>query len=256
MSSLAWQSYFLPHRSSDTPAIVRLIVAALSGAILSLSYRGSFPGIYSWFCLAMLLASIIRARPAIAFACGFLHGLLFVVTAVSWIAETLSVHGGMSMAAGWGVLLLIAMVWASAIGLFALAVWRIAQQSISLALVASPFLWIVTEVFRAYLPEISFPWALLGYPAAENPAIVQLTTITGIYGVSFLVVAVNALLLWADLAPRELKARRWGVFAGTVTLLLLVAYIGPRFVPHAQAHHLARAVQPNFPENQQYVGDW
>jgi apolipoprotein N-acyltransferase len=256
MSSLAWQSYFLPHRSSDTPAIVRLIVAALSGAILSLSYRGSFPGIYSWFCLAMLLASIIRARPAIAFACGFLHGLLFVVTAVSWIAETLSVHGGMSMAAGWGVLLLIAMVWASAIGLFALAVWRIAQQSISLALMASPFLWIVTEVFRAYLPEISFPWALLGYPAAENPAIVQLTTITGIYGVSFLVVAVNALLLWADLAPRELKARRWGVFAGTVTLLLLVAYIGPRFVPHAQAHHLARAVQPNFPENQQYVGDW
>jgi apolipoprotein N-acyltransferase len=34
-------------------------------------------------------------------------------------------------------------------------------------------------------------------------------------------------------------------------------FIGPRFVPKAEAaHHWARVVQPNFPENLQYVGDW
>jgi apolipoprotein N-acyltransferase len=32
--------------------------------------------------------------------------------------------------------------------------------------------------------------------------------------------------------------------------------IGPRFVPHAEAHHIARVVQPNFPEQMEYVGDW
>jgi apolipoprotein N-acyltransferase len=256
MSSRAWQSYLLPHRSVDTPAVVRLVVAALSGAILSLAYRGSFPSFYSWFCLAWLLSSILRARPVVAFACGFLHGLLFVVTCVPWIAETLSVHGGMSMAAGWGVLLLIASVWGGAIGLFAIAVLRISKRSISLALFAAPFLWIATEVFRAYLPEISFPWALLGYPAAENPAIVQLTTITGIYGISFLVAAFNALLLWIDMGPSSETRRRVGIVAGVLALLLLVQWIGPHFVPKAEAHHVALAVQPNFPENQQYIGDW
>jgi len=256
MSSRAWSSYLLPHRSTDTLAIARLILAGLSGAILSLSYRGSFPSLYSWFCLAVLLSSALRARPLVAFACGFLHGLLFVVTCVPWIAETLSVHGGMSLAAGWGVLLLIASIWGAAIGLFALCVLRISQRSVSLALFAAPFLWITTEVFRAYLPEISFPWALLGYPAAENPAIVQLTTITGIYGVSFLVTAFNALLLWSDTGPSEDRPRRLGILAGVLVLILVVLWVGPQFVPNAKAHHLARVVQPNFPENQQYVGDW
>ena len=43
MASPAWYSWLRPHRLRETPAIFRLLLAALSGAILSLSYRGSFP---------------------------------------------------------------------------------------------------------------------------------------------------------------------------------------------------------------------
>jgi apolipoprotein N-acyltransferase len=279
---------------------MRLILAILSGAILSLSYRGSFSSLYSWVCLALLLACVLGSRGWVAFSCGFLHGLVFPLTCVPWIAETLSVHGGMSMAAGWGVLLLIASVWGAIVGLFALAVQRLSKRSVTLALAGAPFLWVSTEVARAYLPEISFPWALLGYPAAGNPALVQLTTLTGIYGVSFLVAAFNALLMWSDLArtpeimeshllnrsqegtasavPKSTKnsgvltpevrrlaapsiyergsRRRWIVVAAVAAVLFLVAWIGPRFVPKAEAHHVARVVQPNFPENLEYAGDW
>ena len=300
MSSQAWHIYLRPHRSPETPAAMRLILAILSGALLSLSYRGSFSSLYSWLCLALLLACVLGARGWVAFACGFLHGLVFPLTCVPWIAETLSVHGGMSMAAGWGVLLLIASVWGAIVGLFALAVQRLSKRSVTLALAGAPFLWVSTEVARAYLPEISFPWALLGYPAAGNPALVQLTTLTGIYGVSFLVAAFNALLMWSDLArtpeimeshllnrsqegtasavPKSTKnsgvltpevrrlaapsiyergsRRRWIVVAAVAAVLFLVAWIGPRFVPKAEAHHVARVVQPNFPENLEYAGDW
>ena len=179
MSSQAWHTYLRPHRSPETPAAMRLVLAILSGAILSLSYRGSFSSSYSWVCLALLLACILGSRGWVAFACGFLHGLVFTLTCVPWIADVLSVHGGMPMAAGWGVLLLIASVWGAIIGLFALVVQRLSKRSVPLALAGAPFLWISTEVARAYLPEISFPWALLGYPAAGNPALVQLTTLTG-----------------------------------------------------------------------------
>src|SRR5208283_2542916 len=161
------------------------------------------------------------------------------------------------MAAGWGVLLIIASVWGAITGLFALVVQRLSRRNVTLALAGAPFLWISTEVARAYLPEISFPWALLGYPAAGNPALVQLTTLTGIYGVSFLVAAFNALLVWSGSA-RTLgnTKRRWGIVAGVTAALLMVAWIGPRFVPKTEAHHVARVVQPNFPENVEYAGDW
>jgi len=252
----AWLRYLRPHRHEQTPAIFRLILAALSGAILSLSYRGSFSSCYAWFCIALLLSSILGARAWVAFSCGFLHGLIFVLATVSWIAETLSVHGGMSAAAGWGVLLLIASVWAASVGVFAWIVERLSLESYTLALVGAPFLFLSTELFRAYLPEISFPWALLGYAPAENPALLQLVTLTGVWGLSFLAAAFNALVLWADCgAPGEGKRRRITLGA-VVVALVLVMVVGPRWVPRAEAHHLARVLQANFPENEQYMGDW
>ncbi|HMD44250.1 MAG TPA: apolipoprotein N-acyltransferase [Candidatus Acidoferrum sp.] len=236
---------------------MRFLLAAISGAVLSLSYRGDHWSIYSWFCIAILLVSILCAKAWVAFVCGFLHGLIFVLTCVSWIAETLSVHGGMSSAAGWGVLLLIGTVWAIIIGTFGWAVERLSVRRVGLALLGAPFFWVTTEVVRAYLPEISFPWSLLGYPAAGNPAIVQLTTVTGIYGVSFLIVAFNALLVWSYVADNSSESKRHiGTLAAAVVVLLMVEWVGPRFVPKAVGTHLARVVQPNFPENIQYVGDW
>ena len=252
-----WQFYISLSPSADVPNSIRIVLSIFSGAVLSLSYRGSHWSLYSWFCIALLLFAILNSRSLIAFVCGFLHGLTFVLTCVPWIAEVLSVHGGMSTAAGWGVLLLIGTIWAIIIGAFAWVVQRLSMRSVTLALFGAPFLWVSTEVIRAYLPEISFPWSLLGYPAAGNPALAQMTTITGIYGISFLVVAFNALLIWnaGPQSPEETKPRLL-ILAAVLGSLLLVQWIGPRFVPTAAATHLARVVQPNFPENSQYVGDW
>jgi len=172
MPSPAWQAYLFPHRSHGTPAAVRLILAGLSGVILSFSYSGAYSSLYSWFSLSLLIVSILRAQPFLAFGCGFLHGLFFVISCVPWIAEVLSVHGGMSPTAAWAVLL-IATIWGVAIGLFGWAVERISQGSVTLGLVAVPFLWVATEACRTFLPEISFRWGLLGYPAAPPPEILH-----------------------------------------------------------------------------------
>jgi apolipoprotein N-acyltransferase len=256
MASRPWFSHLGSLPPPEFSVIARLILAALSGAILSLSFYGTHPSFYSWFCLAILLFSLLGARARVAFFCGFLHGLIFVVTCVPWVAEVLSVHGGMSVAAGWAVLLLIATVWGCSIGLYTWMVERLSRQGIGLALFGAPFLWISTEVLRAYLPEISFPWGLLGYPAAGNPALVQLTTITGIYGLSFLVAVFNSLLIWIVVSPPEKRKSSCMVVAVVLVITLVVQIFGPRFVPTPVASHTARVVQPNFPENMQYVGDW
>jgi apolipoprotein N-acyltransferase len=106
------------------------------------------------------------------------------------------------------------------------------------------------------LPEISFPWGLLGYPASANLALLQLTTITGIYGLSFLAASINALLAWCDAASSVPPARRLAILGTTMALLLTVMFAGPRLVPQAAPNHYARAVQLNFPEVMEYPAQW
>src|SRR6266436_2025746 len=161
-----WLTSLREQAGAEITASLRLIAGAASGAVLSRSYTGLYLSVYSWVCVGRLL---------------------FVLTSVPWIATVLTVHGGLPVAGGWGVLLLIAMAWGILIGFFAWAVHRLSCKSIELACIGAPFIWVTFEFVRAHLPEISFPWNLLGYPAAANLGLVQLTTITGIYGLSFLV---------------------------------------------------------------------
>jgi apolipoprotein N-acyltransferase len=252
----SWLTYFHPQAGMETPAGLRLVIGAVSGAVLSLSYTGLYLSIYSWICVGILLFVLFGARPRVAFGCGFLHGLLFVLTSVPWIATVLTVHGGLSVTGGWGVLLLIAMAWGVLTGTFAWAVHRLARRSIRLACLGAPFIWVTFEFVRAHLPEISFPWNLLGYPASANLGLLQITTITGIYGLSFLVASFNALLAWTGASNTPEFTRRFTLAAGATATLLMVLFVGPRLVPLPQAHHYARAVQLNFPESPSYPSDW
>jgi apolipoprotein N-acyltransferase len=256
MPARGWPAYLRPQPGTDTPAALRIGIGGVSGAALSLSYTGFYLSIYSWVCIGVLLVVLFGARPRVAFGCGFLHGLLFVFTSVPWIATVLAVHGGLSRAGGWGVLFLIAAAWGIVIGSFSWIVNRLSRRSITVACIGAPFLWVSFEFVRAHLPEISFPWNLLGYPASANLALIQLTPITGIYGLSFGVAAFNALLAWSDAAPEPNPRRRLAVLVVAAAAVLLVMVAGPRFVPKPQANHYARAVQLNFPEAAEYPSDW
>jgi apolipoprotein N-acyltransferase len=256
MKQRNWLVHLRPRPGERMPTSLRLVIAAVSGAALSLSYVGFYLSIYSWICVGILLVCLFGAGPRVAFACGFLHGLVFCLTSVPWIATVLAVHGGMSRLAGWGVLLLIASVWGILVGIFAWIVQRLATQSIALACLGTPFVWVSLEFVRARMPEISFPWNLLGYPAAANLGLVQLASVTGIYGLSFLVAAFNALLAWAETGPSSAARRRLGMLAAAAGCIIAAMLIGPRLVPKPQANHMARAVQLNFPEAPEYGSNW
>ena len=238
------------------PDHFRLLIGAISGAALSLSFTGLYLSIYSWICVGVLLLAVFGARGRVALACGFLHALLFVLTSVPWIATVLSVHGGLSMAGGWGVLLLIAAAWGVLVGSFTRIVHQISRRSIEMACIAAPFVWVTFEFARAHLPEISFPWNLLGYPASANLGLLQITALTGIYGLSFLAAGFNALLAWVIASKEMALKQRIAIAGGAAAILVIVMLTGPHLVPEAKARHFARAVQLNFPEVPEYPPDW
>lgn len=256
MMPRGWFAFLDSQSAKEIPAPARFFFATLTGAGLSLSFIGLNLQIYSWISVGLLLMLVMKTKPRVAFGCGFVHAIAFVLTSVPWIATVLSVHGGLSTVGGWGVLLLIAAAWGVLLGTFAWCVNRVARRDANMACTAAPFLWVTFEFIRAHLPEISFPWNLLGYPAGTNLAMVQLTTLTGIYGLSFVVAAFNSLIAWADAAKSTAIVKRLGIIAGTTALILLVMFGGEKIVPKAVANHSARAVQPNFPEVESYGQDW
>ena len=256
MPSSRWLDWLRPDPQKSFPVAFRLIISAITGAGLALSFTWLYFPVYAWISIGLLLMMLFGAKARVAFFCGFFHAIAFVFASVPWIAQVLAVHGGVSRLTGWGVLLLIAMTWGILTGGFTWTVNRISRRSVALACAAAPFVWVTFEFARAHLPEISFPWNLLGYSAAANPALLQIATLTGIYGLSFLMAAFNALLAWADAAKSVSLRKRLGIIAGSLALILGVMFLGGRFVPEARANHFARAVQPNFPEVDFYPADW
>jgi apolipoprotein N-acyltransferase len=251
-----WPDWLRPDPQKSFPAAFRLLVSAITGAGLALSFTWLYFPVYAWVSIGLLLMMVLDARPRVAYFCGFYHAIAFVLASVPWIAEVLAVHGGTSRIVGWGILLLIAMVWGILTGAFTWTVNRIARRSVALACIAAPFVWVTSEFARAHLPEIGFPWNLLGYSAAANPALLQVTTITGIYGLSFVMAAFSSLLAWADAAKTVSLKKRMGIIVAAVAVILGVMDLGSRFVPEARAAHFARAVQPDFPEVDSYPANW
>ena len=256
MSASHWPDWLHPDSQKKFPSAFRLIVSAITGAGLALSFTWLYFPVYAWISIGLLLMMALGAKPRIAYFCGFCHALAFVFISLSWIAEVLAVHGGMSLIAGWAILALIAAVFGILTGGFTWTVNRIARRSIALACIAAPFVWVTSEFARAHLPEIGFPWNLLGYSAAANPALLQVTTVTGIYGLSFVIAGFNSLLAWADAAKTVSLKKRLSIIVAALAVILCVMFLGARSVPEAQAAHFARALQPNFPEVDSYPTNW
>ena len=251
-----WPLWLWPHHYSQFPTTFRLIVAAVSGAALGLSFIGLYISLCSWVSLGLLLILLFGTKPRVAALCGFLHGVAFVFATLTWIAQVIQIHGGVGQAAAWAVFALLAAAWGVLTGSFAWCVNYISRRNVARACLAAPFLWVTMEFIRNHLPEIGFPWNLLGYPAAANLALAQLTTITGIYGLSFLVAVFNALLAWTSVAYAPTARSRILVLSGVAVILVTLMLLGPGWIPRAQSSHHARLVQLNFPEAPSYPPNW
>ncbi len=59
-----------------------------------------------------------------------------------------------------------------------------------------PFVWLAVELLREYFPFGGFPWLFSGYAISYINPIAQMASITGIYGLSVLVLSLSAVLFY------------------------------------------------------------
>lgn len=232
---------------------MRVLLAVASGAALALSFPDYNLWLLAWFAVGMLVLASVGAPRGESPLYGFLHGLVFYPVCVPWIDTVMRQYGNLDPWTSAGILGLMAVAGGLLCSLFSWGVARASRKSIALACALAPFLWVTLEFVRTHLPYIGFPWNLTGYAAARSLALLQITAVTGIYGLSFLVAAYGSLIAFAILTG---KRRVWRSAIITTIVLLAVAVGGGYLVPTAVPHHIAHLVQTNFPQSERYPSNW
>jgi apolipoprotein N-acyltransferase len=231
----------------------RLLLALGSGLALALSFPNYNLPLLAWVSVGMLVLASYGARPIVAPVYGFLHGLVFYPVCLPWIDAVMQQYGSVDPWLSAGILSLIGIAGGIICSFFSWGVALASRRSKALACVLAPFLWVALEFARTHLPIIGFPWNLTGYAASGNLALMQLVSVTGIYGLSFVIAAYSSLIAFAILRSTE---RAWKVVLIATAGLVLVAVGGKYFVPSATPHHIAHLLQTNFSQSEHYPPDW
>ena len=194
---------------------LRAVLSGVTGVLLVLCFPHPNLSFLVWVAGVPLLAALLSETSLRrAFLLGYSSGVIFIFFSCGWIAEVLRLHGGLPKLLAVAAVFLLSLLFALFYGFYGLAVSRLGQWSTALALGAAPFLWVVIEYGRTHL-FTGFPWNLLGYAVAPE-GLRSLATVTGVYGLSFLAVATQALILGLVLFTRvrgvQATALVWGVF--------------------------------------------
>jgi apolipoprotein N-acyltransferase len=235
---------------------VRLLVALCSGVALALAYPSFNIQLLGWIAPALLIVAVLGARPRFAFLLGWLQGAAYYGMSVPWFYTVMRQYGPLPVIQAGAVFALVIVATSLFHGAFAAAIAWLGKFAPEIACLAAPFLWVSMEFAMTHLPAIGFPWNLLGYVAAGNLVFVQLTAITGIFGLSFVVASYSALGAWVVLQMSQRKQAGMTMWIGANALLIVIAVAGPRYIPQAPADHVAHLVQTDFPVSNGYPSNW
>jgi apolipoprotein N-acyltransferase len=227
--------------------------AAFSALLLELPFpiAGPMPpwrSLFAWFALVPLLWALStaarRPRPLrLGFLLGYMAGILWYMGNCYWVRDTMMQYGDMPPLAPDLILLGFSLYLGLYLGFFGLCFVAVQKRTGSplIALIAAPFLWTALELADAHIT--SFPWDQLGYSQVDNALVNQLAPFTGVYGISFLLVAANVLLAAAVLpsVPRQRLAS--GAFGMILVCLAALGLTLDQTAPVPTA--TAVLIQPN-----------
>jgi len=222
--------------------------------------------VLGWIAIAPLLVALLRTRrpetlqlqvgmnllpahPLQGFLLGYVCGVLWYAGTCYWIYSTMKQYGGINAPGAAGLLFLFCLYLALYHGLFGLVISLLAKSSARNALLLSPFVWVAVELARTRIT--GFPWELLGTSQVDNILLTKISTFTGVYGLSFEILVVNAAIAAAFVLPRTQRRPLLFASLSAVALVQTGRWLPASAVP---ADHTALLVQANVPVVE--GGDW
>ncbi len=156
-------------------------MAILSGVLLILAFPPFGLHFAAFFAFVPLLVALDGKRPATALLLGFTMGFVFFVAALHWLYTALAVYGHIHPLLS---ILLILLPDAYLALYFSLFAWLVSRCTPGEAVIMAPVYYVALECVRGIL--------FLGFCQHASPPMIQIASFTGVAGVSFLIIFVNA----------------------------------------------------------------
>ncbi len=186
-----------------------VVLPIIAAVLLSLSLSSFNLWQLAWFGFIPLFIALENKSLGCSFIIAYLCGIIFWSFTVYWLVHVTLL----------GTIILILYL-AVYFGLFGLSVTFIRRLSDN-GIIFTPCFWVLLEYIRSYL-FTGFPWAQVGFSQYKNLPAIQIADITGVWGVSFLVVLVNVVLY--SIIRRRLKLRVYLICAAIVLLSFIYGF--------------------------------
>jgi apolipoprotein N-acyltransferase len=185
-----------------------IVLAIISGIILVVIFPKFNKEWLAWIALVPLLLALWNKPLMLSFWLGWLTGAIAFGGTLYWVTNTMVNYGNLPLGVSYLLLFLLVAYLGLYIGFFGLLLSYLVPRHLLFWSFFPPFLWTSLELARAYFLT-GFPWASLGYSQFQTLPIIQIADITGVYGVSFLIVWVNAVLAVLIIGLKEQRLA-WG----------------------------------------------
>ena len=225
----------------------RLWTAAILSAILqvlSFPIAGPVPiwrSTICWIALTPLLYALTSRDskgapigPKSAAMLGYVCGFIWYLGNCYWIYATMNIYGGLSKPVALGILVLFCLYLGLYHALFATLIGAINRSRFGRngALLLAPFAWVAVELARARIT--GFPWDQLGIAQIDNPLLTRLAPLTGAYGLSFVIAAVNAAWLARFSVQERRHTKTILTVSGVVVVFLYILFLRHLQTPNVE----------------------
>ena len=202
----------LGHWVSGAPILV-----LLSAALLILAYPQTNLWLLSWIGLVPLMTVIDARSPLKAFGCGYLCGVIFFAATLYWFIYVTTL----------GAVLLVLYL-SLYFGCFAFGYALVRERSFWIRLIFVPSLWVVLEYIRGHFLT-GFGWVNLGHSQQHCLPVIQMAELTGVYGISFLLVLVNFVIrqgvrFWTEKTDEAREHFLQGAAVTAVALAVVIVF--------------------------------
>lgn len=226
-----------------------VLLSILSGLLISFSFQKFNLFFLAWIAFIPLIFCVLRNNAKKALIYGFITGFTCSFINIFWMFPFLKTNVKFFI----NTLIMSLIVWVF-LSLF-FSIWS-ALLSLSrkrlkpiLSSVFAACTWTALELIRTCF-FTAFPWNLLGYTQASFVNIIQISDITGVYGVSFLIIFVNMLVYYLIFAEKEKRKIIAIVLFVTIALPVIYGFIRTNtFSPQYGKEFTVGIVQPNIPQS-------
>ena len=168
-----------------------------AGLLLAAAFPRVNQAWLGWAAWIPLIIFTARARSRrAAFMGGWLTGSVEFFILLRWMPGVMASYGGMPSFLSWSAYALLVAILACYPAIVCAYIRHLIFHRGERCLLFFPFVWIVMELAFSVSPIGGFPWLLAGYIQTRFLPVIQISDITGIYGVSFLLLCVNTSIAW------------------------------------------------------------